>query len=115
MNTTALTERQIEVLEDLAAIRDRPMQCSRRSIHSERHGIPAGLAWATPQDIGASDGSHHSGTATRLAKLGLVDRYKYDGDQLNQFKTRNKGACVYRITQAGLDVLTALRGQTNDR
>lgn len=96
-----LTQKQIDVLRDLMTLRDRPQQCSRQSIQSERHGIERS-AWATPQDFGGGDGSHHSGTAKRLAQMGLVDRYNYHTDRLNHFTGKAKGACVYRINDAGI-------------
>jgi hypothetical protein len=33
--------------------------------------------WLRPMDIGGRDGSHHSDTLKKLAKLGLVERKKY--------------------------------------
>lgn len=100
----ALTQHQRDVLRSLARLLDRPDQCSRQHIFSERHGI-ALSAWATPQDFGGTNGSHHSPTAKRLAQMGLVDRYNYHTDRLNHFAGRSKGACVYRITAAGLAAL----------
>lgn len=99
-----LTENQIDVLRELADLRERPSQCSRQGIRSERHGIEKS-AWATPQDFGGTNGSHHSATAKRLAQLGLVDRYNYHHDRLNHFTGKAKGACVYRITDAGIAAL----------
>lgn len=104
-----LTDNQIDVLRSLAHLRDRPQQCSRQSISSERYGIEKS-AWATPQDFGGGDGSHHSATAKRLAQKGLVDRYNYCTDRLNHFTGRAKGACVYRITDAGLAALQEALG-----
>ena len=89
-----LTDRQRDVLERLRRLRDMPDQCSRSD------------GWATPQDFGGHDGSHHSYTAKRLAMLGLVDRHNYHTGKLNQFSGRAKGACRYKITEAGLQALT---------
>ena len=55
--------------------------------------------WYAPIDFGGTNGSHHSGTATQLAKLGLIDRYK--GGKVNFFQSRYKGSCGYRINDAG--------------
>jgi hypothetical protein len=103
-----LTEKQVEVLEALEWLKSRPGQCSRQGVCSERHGIEKS-AWATPMDFGGTNGSHHSGTAKKLAQLGLVDRYNYHTDRLNHFTGRAKGACVYRITDAGLFALAEFR------
>lgn len=96
-----LTDNQLEVLRDLASLHKNPRQCSRQGICSARNGIEKS-AWATPMDFGGTNGSHHSATAKRLAQLGLVDRYNYCTDRLNHFTGKAKGACVYRITAAGL-------------
>ena len=99
-----LTANQLEVLRDLARLLERPDLCSRRGVTSTRCGI-ARSAWATPLDFGGRSRSHHSATAKRLAQMGLVDRYNYHTDQLNNFAGCVKGACVYRITKAGLAAL----------
>lgn len=66
--------------------------------------------WVTPLDIGASNGSHHSGTLDRLAKKGLV-RFKQRGAAdppagENGGKIwRGRGSKCYQITPAGLAAL----------
>lgn len=90
-----LTVRQIEVLRELAACK--PGQTSRSD------------GWATPQDFGGTNGSHHSETAKCLAKRGFVDRIKWGTShrtpQINNFKCRQKGSCGYRITAHGIAAL----------
>jgi len=58
--------------------------------------------WYTPLEFGGRNGSHHSGTATALAKKGLADRYK--AGRINFFKSHHKGSCLYRISEKGLEV-----------
>lgn len=79
-----LTEKQLEVLRELAHIR------TSHAITRRRDGF------ATPMEFGGTNGSHHSGTATALARKGLVERkeLKIPGDA--------RGSCAYRITDAGL-------------
>ena len=98
---TQISERQLDVLESLAAYGD----------------------WARPMDIGARDGSHHSATLGQLARHGLADRkklhaiYCYYGSTQRQKLVNNrwvytdghppstkcccKGSCRYKITRAG--------------
>lgn len=87
-----LTDNQREVLCNLASLRESPNQCSRRD------------GWATPMDFGGSDGSHHSGTAKRLADKGLVTREQYRG------WGGGRGSCAYKITEAGIAALQAATG-----
>lgn len=103
---TILTPRQIEVLHDLAYIRTEAKWSRKLDI-----GGVKTAGWAQPMEFGGTNGSHHSATATQLAKLGLVDRYKFGGwsfqyadasKHLNNFNCRQKGSCWYRITDAGL-------------
>lgn len=105
MSGIKLTERQHEVLRDIARLADRPSQCSRsltwEGISPEIRGH-----WAAPMDFGGQDSSHHSGTARWLAQKGLIDRYK--NGKVNTFNSRNKGSCCYRINAAGLAYLNAL-------
>lgn len=100
-----LTERQRQVLRDVARLAERPSQCSRKLGWD---GIDPKISghWAAPMDFGGSDGSHHSGTARWLAKKGLIDRYK--NGKVNVFNSRNKGSCCYRINSAGLALLAEL-------
>ena len=93
-----LSERQRDVLEQLRRLRDRPDQCSRSD------------GWATPQDFGGHDGSHHWYTAKKLAMLGLIDRHNYHTGKTNHFTGGAKGACRYKITDAGIATLTAKPG-----
>ena len=96
-----ISELQLDVLRSLAAYGD----------------------WARPMDIGARDGSHHSGTLSQLARHGLVERkklhaiYCYNGSTQRQKLVDNrwvvtdghppstacccKGSCRYKITPAG--------------
>lgn len=100
-----LSERQFDVLRDIARLADRPSQCSRKldweGLAPEIRGV-----WAAPMDFGGQDGSHHSGTARWLAQKGLIDRYK--NGKVNYFKSRNKSSCCYRINSAGLALLAEL-------
>ena len=99
-----LTERQADLLSILAEIEGKPSRNSR-NLTSEIFPEEARGLWATPQDFGGTDGSHHSATATQLAKKGLVDRYK--GGRINFFQSRSKGSCLYRINEAGRAFLAA--------
>lgn len=56
--------------------------------------------YARAMDFGGYNGSHHSATATRLARKGLVDRRKLPGPG-------GRGSCSYKITKAGLAALKA--------
>lgn len=100
-----LSDRQLDVLESLAAYGD----------------------WARPMDIGARDGSHHSATLGGLAKRGLAERkklhaiYCYNGSTQRQKLVNNrwvytdghppstkcccKGSCRYKITHAGREAI----------
>jgi hypothetical protein len=92
--TMQLSPRQIDVLRDLASIHADP---NARTSRPDK--------WATAQDFGGSDGSHHSETAMCLAKKGLIDRIKYlrsGRSQINNFKSKTKGSCAYKINAAGL-------------
>lgn len=97
-----LTQRQIEVLKRLAAIKDNRYTNSR-DLTSEVFAPEVRGYWAAPMDFGGTNGSHHSATATQLAKLGLVERYK--NGRINTFNSRNKSSCCYRISAAGLAAL----------
>lgn len=92
-----LTDRQIDVLESLARLRGQRVS---RDMTSESFPLEVRGYWAAPIDFGGTDGSHHSATATQLAKKGLVDRYK--GGRINYFQSRSKGSCCYRIAGAGV-------------
>jgi hypothetical protein len=86
-----LSENAIEVLASLDFI---------RRYEPERH--EAGVA---PLQFGGSNGSHHGGTATRLAAKGLVDR-RYRGYEWGERRRYGaRGSCVYRITPAGVSAL----------
>lgn len=56
--------------------------------------------WELPMDLGGSDGSHHSTTLAGMVKKGWVER----ATRSNRYK---RPSYKYRITQAGLDLLTA--------
>lgn len=86
--TKPLTERDWEVLETLHYMR---YESSMRE-HYE-HGT-------APLDFGGSNGSHHGATATKLAKLGLVEHRKR-GYEWGQAPTRYRGSKLYRISEAG--------------
>lgn len=76
-----LTEDQREVLSALAA-------------------LGADDFWR-PMDFGGHDGSHHSGTATRLAKRGLVAAREFHS--ISRIRATRK----YAITEAGRAALAA--------
>lgn len=78
-----LTERDFETLRELRAATDD---------HIAQDNYRGG--WVMPMDCGASNGSHHSYTLTKLAKRGLADRKKYGGPH-------EKGSCRYRINETG--------------
>ena len=80
-----LTERDIETLKELA--------CA--DIQRQKHGQSE---WLMPMDLGASNGSHHSYTLTKLAARGLGERKKYGSK-------REKGSCRYRMNEAARDWL----------
>lgn len=92
----SLTEQQIDVLESLDRLDGRP---ASKDLTNEMFAPEVRGYWAAPIDFGGTNGSHHSATATRLAKMGLVDRYK--GGKVNYFQSRYKGSCGYRINDAG--------------
>jgi hypothetical protein len=98
-----LTANRIEVLRELRG--------SEQSKYGGRHfNLPDGrrVRMFAPIDFGGSNDSHHSHTATALAKYGLVDRYKYSTGHLNNFNSRVKGACVYALTDAGRKLVSML-------
>jgi len=102
-----LTDRELDVLRELEWLHERHDQCNRNFMID---GVMT--HWGTPQYFGGSNGSHHSATATALAKKGLVDRYK--GGRINFFESHIKGSCYYRITKAGLDALRAIASAKGD-
>lgn len=88
-----LTQRQIEVLRELASLHKTPDQCSRKD------------GWATPRDFGGGDDTHHGETAKCLVKRGLVDRIKWVRGKrptINNLKCRERGSCGYKINATGL-------------
>lgn len=106
-----LTAKQRDVLGILANIRNNASRGRTLTVLGVKTS-----GWAQPMEFGGQDGSHHSATATALAKRGLVDRYKLGGwafcyadesKHLNNFKCRQKGSCWYRITDAGLAAIAA--------
>jgi hypothetical protein len=69
--------------------------------------------WLRPLDVGGSNGSHHSPTLGALAKKGLV-QWKWrgwpdpaDGENSGPGRETQRGAKVYRITEAGREALKA--------
>lgn len=104
---------------------------SPQVLSSRQRSVLSSLAaygdWARPMDVGAHDGSHHSGTLSALAARGLVDRkklhaiYCFHGSTLRQKLVDGtwvvtdghppsprcccKGSCRYRITTAGLTAI----------
>ena len=85
--TNRLDENALEILRTLAYLHGRPESGNR------------GIGWASPMYFGGTDGSHHSVTAARLTKMGLVER-----DKLG---IGARGSYRYRITEAGLAALSA--------
>jgi len=77
-----LTERDIETLGELIAATDNFLQYKIKD------------GWVMPLDFGGHNGSHHSYTASKLAKRGLCERKKYGG-------RHEKGSCRYRANEAG--------------
>jgi len=101
-----LTERQLGVLKTFGRIRDSRSLNSRDLTSPEYFEESVRGYWATPLDFGGHDGSHHSTTARQLAEKGLIDRYK--NGRVNNFKSRTKGSCCYRINAAGIDFLARI-------
>lgn len=77
-----LSEREREVLQRLA------------DLHVTQATTRRPQGWATPKDFGGTNHSHHSRTATNLARMGLLERRKHGID--------GRGSCSYRITPKGL-------------
>lgn len=104
-----LTQNQVDVLSALKYCRDHAeLYCKAVYVDGQLFAN-----WGSaPIDFGGQNGTHHSGTATALAKKGLVDREK--NGKLNIFTSRNKGSCYYRITDAGIDALAAHCSTTTD-
>jgi predicted ArsR family transcriptional regulator len=93
-----LTALQVDVLSELAAA---------------NHGRYP-IAWATPLDLGAHNGSHHSGCLAALAAKGLV-QFKQRSDPDNppwgtngRKRWRGRGSKCYRITPAGRQALSSV-------
>lgn len=108
-----LTDHQFDVLVELQG-------CEQVKLGGRTWTLPDGskARLFMPMEFGGSSGSHHSATATALAKRGLVDRLKVvswgGGSQLNVFKGSAKGSCHYRITDAGKEVLARAAGMNAD-
>jgi len=79
-----LTDRDIETLIELEA----SIRASRRYNNG----------FSKPLDIGGTNGSHHSQTLRKLADRGLAVRRKHGGP-------RERGSCLYGITEAGKEVV----------
>lgn len=80
-----LNERQWDTLLGIAYLR-----------YTHSRTVEGVNGYGQPMDFGGSNGSHHSSTATALARKGLVHRWKYGG---------YKGACWYRATDDAIAVL----------
>lgn len=80
-----ITERDIEVLDELRAAVENHV----------RVGLPE---WVTPMHCGGSNGSDHSYRLTKLSRAGLAEQKKRGGGW-------QRGSKVYRITEAGMEVL----------
>ncbi|AXQ69299.1 HTH DNA binding protein [Caulobacter phage CcrBL9] len=97
-----LTERDVATLNELAPLwRDDPIQ------------------WHTPYGIGATNGSHHSGTLAKLAKRGLVDFCQRGHGNMpelhnKQFKNR-RGSKQYRLSADGYAFLLEHRDSWRTR
>jgi len=85
-----LTERDWDVLETLRFTNDEAT-CPRK--------------WATPLDLGAGNGSHHSQTLAKLVRRGLVEGFQRAGTIRGVTTARgvgmSRGSKCYRITDAG--------------
>lgn len=93
-----LTERDIEVLNELVAAQDEVMNRMDRAY--------ARTVGFCPREFGGRDGSDHGKIATKLVGHGFVEqkpRWRNWGDPLNG------GPKVYRPTRAGRDALAAFR------
>jgi hypothetical protein len=111
-NERPMTARQIEVLSELAYLHERPHNCHRQAIGSSSQKVET-QAWGTTQDCGGTNGSHHSATLVQLAKRGLCDRLK--GSLMNNFESKVKGSCLWRITPAGLSMHAKLMEEKKNR
>jgi len=60
----------------------------------------SGVEWSRPMDLGAWDGSGHSGRLKRLCEKGLVER-KRRNSICNVLLNSARGSYEYRITDAG--------------
>jgi hypothetical protein len=61
--------------------------------------------WARPMDLGASNGSHHSGTLKKLVRKGYAERIPRSTtrDDIDVDGTKKAKSWLYRITDAGLE------------
>lgn len=77
-----------------------------RALKYVRYQSPRLREWVRPHDIGATNGSHHSGTLMKLAERGLV-RFKQRGTPEPQpgQNGHGRGNRCYQITPAGLRTL----------
>ena len=92
-----LTENQREIICTLAYLK--------------RKGSPTmrgGQGVASCLDLGGSNGSHHSGTASALAKRGLIDHRKL-GCEWGSSPTRWRGSKEYRANEITMLLDEALR------
>jgi len=98
-----LTPNQLDVLETL-------------EFANHRSSYPK--TWATPLDLCASNGSHHSSSLAALAKKGLV-QFKQRSDPRDPppgenggKRWRGRGSKCYRITDAGRTALSQHQGDS---
>ncbi|UTU07954.1 hypothetical protein CcrC1_gp268c [Caulobacter phage C1] len=97
-----LTERDLDTLNELAPLwRDDPIK------------------WHTTQEVGGTNGSHHSGTLAKLAKRGLVDFCQRGHVNLPEYLNKTfrgrKGSKVYRLSEAGYAFLLEHRETWRNR
>lgn len=100
-----LTERDMEVLNELVGCQDAAVQRMERN-----YAMSIGFA---PLEFGGSNGSHHGKTALKLVGHGFVEAKKR-GNEWGDLTTRDaRGSNVYRPTPAGREATTAYRKLKN--
>ena len=85
-----LNASELEILRDAAMIRRRPDQG-----HND-------AGWFKPMHVGGTDASPHSRLLRGMAKRGLVEKRRWGR------------AFAYRITQAGIDAVSAAKRTARD-
>lgn len=76
------------------------------ALHWVNYGSSYPQAWCRPMDLGASNGSHHSGTLQALARKGLVRFKQRRGEEPPEGENgrklwRGRGSKSYQVTPAG--------------